>query len=68
MQAKTLPVRVDRPIQSGQDAYPACAGSIITPKHLSNANTVALTKALSVLTQAGSFGGSNVQLKYSKDY
>lgn len=30
--------------------------------------TIALTKALSVLTQAGSFGGSNVQLKYSKDY
>ena len=30
--------------------------------------TVALTKALSVLTQAGSFGGSNVQLRYSKDY
>ena len=30
--------------------------------------TVALTKALSVLSQAGSFGGSNVQLKYSRDY
>ena len=30
--------------------------------------TISLTKALSVLTQAGSFGGSNVQLKYSKDY
>ncbi|UVO52047.1 translocation/assembly module TamB domain-containing protein [Sphingomonas sp. SUN019] len=30
--------------------------------------TIALTKALSVLTQAGSFGGSNAQLKYSKDY
>ena len=30
--------------------------------------TVALTKALSVLTQAGSFGGSNVELRYSKDY
>ena len=30
--------------------------------------TIALTKSLSVLTQAGSFGGSNAQLKYSKDY
>jgi len=30
--------------------------------------TVALTKALSVLSQAGSFGGSSVQLRYSKDY
>ena len=30
--------------------------------------TIALTKALSVLSQAGSFGGSNVQLRYSKDY
>ncbi len=30
--------------------------------------TVALTKALSVLSQTGSFGGSNVQFKYSKDY
>ena len=30
--------------------------------------TVALTKALSVLSQTGSFGGSNLQLKYSKDY
>ena len=29
---------------------------------------ISLTRALSVLTQAGSFGGSNVQLKYSKDY
>lgn len=30
--------------------------------------TIALTKSLSVLTQAGSFGGSNAQLRYSKDY
>ena len=30
--------------------------------------TVALTKALSVLSQTGSFGGSNVTLRYSKDY
>lgn len=30
--------------------------------------TIALTRALSVLTQAGSFGGSNVELRYSKDY
>ena len=30
--------------------------------------TVALTKAISVLSQAGSFGGSNVQFKYSKDF
>ena len=30
--------------------------------------TIALTKAISVLSQAGSFGGSNVQLKYSKDF
>jgi translocation and assembly module TamB len=30
--------------------------------------TIALTKSLSILTQAGSFGGSNAQLKYSKDY
>ncbi len=30
--------------------------------------TIALTKALSVLTQAGTFGGSNAQLRYSKDY
>ena len=30
--------------------------------------TVALTRALSVLSQTGSFGGSNVTLRYSKDY
>jgi translocation and assembly module TamB len=30
--------------------------------------TIALTKSLSVLTQAGSFGGSNATLRYSKDY
>ena len=30
--------------------------------------TIALTKAISVLSQAGSFGGSNVQLRYSKDF
>jgi translocation and assembly module TamB len=30
--------------------------------------TIALSKSLSVLTQAGSFGGSNAQLRYSKDY
>lgn len=30
--------------------------------------TIALTRSLSVLTQAGSFGGSNAQLRYSKDY
>ncbi|QNE30786.1 hypothetical protein F1C10_01560 [Sphingomonas sp. NBWT7] len=30
--------------------------------------TIALTKSLSLLTQAGSFGGSNAQLRYSKDY
>lgn len=30
--------------------------------------TVALTKAISVLSQAGSFGGSNVQLRYSRDF
>lgn len=29
---------------------------------------VSLTKALSLLSQAGSFGGSNATLKYSKDY
>ncbi|MGY4396291.1 translocation and assembly module TamB [Sphingomonas sp. UYAg733] len=29
---------------------------------------VALTKSLSVLSQAGSFGGSNVSVKYSKDF
>ena len=29
---------------------------------------IALTKALSVLSSAGSFGGSNVNLRYSKDY
>ena len=29
---------------------------------------IALTKALSVLSQTGSFGGSSVSLKYSKDY
>ena len=30
--------------------------------------TIALTKAISVLSQAGSFGGSNVQLRYSRDF
>lgn len=30
--------------------------------------TIALTKALSVLSQTGSFGGSDVRLRYSKDY
>lgn len=30
--------------------------------------TIALTKSLSVLTQAGSFGGSNATLRYSRDY
>ncbi|OJV27923.1 translocation/assembly module TamB domain-containing protein [Sphingomonas sp. 67-36] len=30
--------------------------------------TIALTKSLSILTQAGSFGGSNATLRYSKDY
>ena len=30
--------------------------------------TIALTKSLSLLSQAGSFGGSNASLKYSKDY
>ena len=30
--------------------------------------TVALTRAISVLSQAGSFGGSNVQLRYSRDF
>lgn len=30
--------------------------------------TIALTKSLSLLTQAGSFGGSNAELRYSKDY
>ena len=29
---------------------------------------VALTKALSVLSQTGSFGGSNVSVRYSKNY
>ena len=29
---------------------------------------LALTKSLSVLSQAGSFGGSNVSLRYSKDF
>ena len=29
---------------------------------------IALTKAISVLSQAGSFGGSNVTVKYSKDF
>jgi translocation and assembly module TamB len=29
---------------------------------------IALSKALSILSQAGSFGGSNVSLRYSKDY
>jgi translocation and assembly module TamB len=29
---------------------------------------IALSKALSLLSQAGSFGGSNVGLRYSKDY
>lgn len=30
--------------------------------------TIALSRSLSLLTQAGSFGGSNAQLRYSKDY
>lgn len=30
--------------------------------------TISLTKSLSILTQAGSFGGSNGQIRYSKDY
>ncbi|KQT32224.1 hypothetical protein ASG29_10380 [Sphingomonas sp. Leaf412] len=30
--------------------------------------TIALTRTLSVLSQAGSFGGSNVQLRYSRDF
>lgn len=30
--------------------------------------TIALTKSLSLLSQAGSFGGSNASLKYSRDY
>ncbi|MCW6529593.1 translocation/assembly module TamB domain-containing protein [Sphingomonas sp. MMSM20] len=30
--------------------------------------TVAITKSLSVLTQVGSFGGSNASVRYSKDY
>ncbi|MEH3036797.1 MAG: translocation/assembly module TamB domain-containing protein [Sphingomonas adhaesiva] len=30
--------------------------------------TIALTRAISLLSQAGSFGGSNVQLRYSKDF
>ena len=30
--------------------------------------TIALTKSLSLLSQAGSFGGSNASVKYSKDY
>ncbi len=30
--------------------------------------TVALTRTLSVLTQAGSFGGSNAQLRYQRDF
>ena len=29
---------------------------------------VSVTKALSLLTSTGSFGGSDVRLKYSKDY
>ena len=29
---------------------------------------IALTKALKLLTSAGSFGGNDVKLKYSKDY
>ena len=29
---------------------------------------VSLTKALSVLSQAGSFGGSNVTVRYKKDF
>ncbi|RYD92609.1 MAG: hypothetical protein EOP61_25225, partial [Sphingomonadales bacterium] len=29
---------------------------------------VAISKALSILSQTGSFGGSNVSLRYSKDY
>jgi translocation and assembly module TamB len=30
--------------------------------------TIALTRAISLLSQAGSFGGSNVQLRYSRDF
>ncbi|KTT71407.1 translocation/assembly module TamB domain-containing protein [Sphingomonas endophytica] len=30
--------------------------------------TIALTKSISILSQAGSFGGSNVQLRYSRDF
>ncbi|WP_341208813.1 translocation/assembly module TamB domain-containing protein [uncultured Sphingomonas sp.] len=30
--------------------------------------TIALTKSISLLSQAGSFGGSNVQLRYSRDW
>ncbi|HEX8555076.1 MAG TPA: translocation/assembly module TamB domain-containing protein, partial [Sphingomonas sp.] len=29
---------------------------------------IALTRALSLLTSAGSFGGSNASLRYSRDY
>ena len=29
---------------------------------------ISLTKALSVLTQAGSFGGSSASIQYKKDY
>jgi translocation and assembly module TamB len=29
---------------------------------------IALSKALHILSQTGSFGGSNVSLRYSKDY
>ena len=30
--------------------------------------TIALTRTLSLLTQAGSFGGSNAQLRYQRDF
>lgn len=30
--------------------------------------TIALTKSISILSQAGSFGGSNVQVRYSRDF
>ena len=30
--------------------------------------TIALTRSISILSQAGSFGGSNVQLRYSRDF
>ncbi|MBN8839190.1 MAG: translocation/assembly module TamB domain-containing protein, partial [Sphingomonadales bacterium] len=30
--------------------------------------TIAITKSLSILTQVGTFGGSNASVRYSKDY